>query len=518
MNLSFAGGAATTVVVSGTTGIGNELRVQLNQIGQTAGQDVTIDFSPIVRGTVNSLLKYSGGTANETIIGSAGDDSINASGGQNSVTGGVGNDTLRADSGFSTLDGGLGDDSIAGSGISGLLSGGAGDDTITQSTGRFESGAYQAVEITGGADNDDISVGSIQGNGSTVRGDAGDDTIRLSGASLLDATLDGGTGTDRLELASSNLTGATISGIESTTTTNNGTNTIDAADFINLGTVTFTNTITTAGSTGVDANMNLSFAGGAATTVDVSGTTGIGNELRVQLNQIGQTAGQDVTIDFSPIVRGTINSLLTYIGGVANETITGTSGDDSINASSGQNSVTGGAGNDTLRADSGFSTLLGGAGDDSIGGSGISGLLSGGTGDDTITQSTGRFESGAYQAVEITGGADNDDISVISIQGNGSTVRGDAGNDTLTFSSANLLAGTVDGGAGDDLLELQSSNLTGTDFSGIEATTILNNGFVTLDASEFVDLGTVTFTDTFPTLGQTIDDANIQLSFAGGAA
>ncbi|MGB3408556.1 MAG: hypothetical protein WBA67_13810, partial [Jannaschia sp.] len=330
--------------------------------------------------------------------------------------------------------------------------------------------------------------------------------------------IDGLGGLDELRLNSVDLRDVVIQGIETTTLSGVNLNTIEADQLGNLGTLGFTEGYTP-GNTFIDGRLRLDYTGVVGlTTLGTTGIGPIGDDLRIEFSQLGQVAGQQVVGDFSGIVRGTVNSLFSYVGAQADETITGTAGDDSIEASSGTNDVDGGAGNDTLRASSGVSTLLGGAGDDSVVGSGLSGLLAGGAGDDTITQSTGRFDSGAYVAVEISGGADNDDISVGSVQGAGSTVRGDAGDDTIRLSSVTMVNGTVDGGTGTDLLEVQSSNLTGTDFSGIEATTILNNGFVTLDASEFVDLGTVTFTDTFPTLGQTIDDANIQLSFAGGAA
>ncbi|MGB3406701.1 MAG: Ig-like domain-containing protein, partial [Jannaschia sp.] len=494
IQLSFAGGAATTVDVSGTTGIGDELRVNFAQTGQTAGQDVTIDFSPIVRGTVNSLLTYTGGAADEMITGTAGDDSINASGGQNSVTGGVGNDTLRADSGFSTLDGGLGDDSIAGSSLSGLLSGGAGDDTITQSTGRFESGAYQAVEITGGDDDDTISVTSVQGTGSTVRGDAGNDTILLNFATMTDGFVDGGTGVDQLSLSGSNMTGTDFEGIDATTILNNSTNTIDGAEFADLGTVTFTDTFATVGSTSIDANVSLNFAGGATTTVDVSGTTAIGDELRVSFTNTGQTAGQSVTIDFSPIARGTVNSVLSYTGGVADEDITGTAGADVLNPGSGINTVDGGAGDDTINGASG------------------SGVVRGGAGDDSISQSFGYFLSGAYVAVEIDGGQDDDTIAVSSVQGDGSTVAGGAGDDSITLTGVTMRDGLVDGGLGADSLVLSNSFLEGTDFEGIEQTLISNSSFIRLDANEVVDLGALTITDQF---GGTTADANISLAVYG---
>ncbi|SFJ37360.1 Ig-like domain-containing protein [Jannaschia pohangensis] len=498
IQLNYAG--LTGPIAVGTGGvaeIGDELRVQITQIGQTAGQDVTLDFSAITRGVVNSFLGYNGGLANETIIGSAGDDSLSGGGGQDDISGGEGNDTLRSASGVSTLDGGAGDDVLLASGSSGVLSGGAGNDTITQSTGRSESGAVIAVDIDGGDGNDEINVSSTQGVGSTIAGGLGDDTIAITFATVVDGIIDGGDGDDLLNLNGSTLDGADFEGIERTVITGGSTNRIDADELDDLGALTFTNTIATVGSTSFDANLTLNYAGlTGPITVGTGGVSEIGDEIRVQITQLGQTVGQDVTVDFSGITRGVVNSLLSYTGGIANETVVGTAGEDSITGNGGQDDLSGGAGNDTLRATSGFATLDGGAGDDSLIGINTAGIISGGAGNDTISQSTAFSSDGAFVATDIDGGDGNDEISVISVQGDGSTVTGGLGDDTLTFSSVTLRDGTIDGGGGDDQLNLAAGTFDGTDFEGIESTTITTAGTLRIDADEIADLGALTILDT----------------------
>lgn len=126
-------------------------------------------------------------------------------------------------------------------------------------------------------------------------------------------------------------------------------------------------------------------------------------------------------------------------------TVTGTAGDDLLQAGSaddtmvglaGNDLISGGAGNDSITAGLGFDTVLGGAGDDRIdlsdGQFGDVDIARGGDGNDTITSSLGD-ES-------IDGGNGNDTLSAI-----GGTIAGGAGNDTITLSD-----GFTTGGAGAD--------------------------------------------------------------------
>lgn len=126
-------------------------------------------------------------------------------------------------------------------------------------------------------------------------------------------------------------------------------------------------------------------------------------------------------------------------------TVTGTAGDDLLQAGSaddtmaglaGNDLISGGAGNDSITAGLGFDTVLGGAGDDRIdlsdGQFGDIDIARGGDGNDTITSSLGD-ES-------IDGGNGNDTLSAI-----GGTIIGGSGNDTITLTN-----GFAAGGAGAD--------------------------------------------------------------------
>lgn len=117
-----------------------------------------------------------GGTAlNDTLTGSAGNNRLDGRGGGDSLSGGDGNDTL---------DGGTGQDTLVGGGGIDSLSGGDGDDLSLGGTG--------ADAIGGGAGNDTLY--GDDGNDSLVGGDGND---RLRGRRD-DDSLEGGDGADAL--------------------------------------------------------------------------------------------------------------------------------------------------------------------------------------------------------------------------------------------------------------------------------------------------------------------------------
>ncbi|MDF0600096.1 Hint domain-containing protein [Psychromarinibacter sp. C21-152] len=72
----------------------------------------------------------SGGAGDDTIDGGAGDDSLSGGADNDSIDGGDGADTIEGGTGTDTLDGGDGDDSVSGGDAADLLSGGTGNDTL----------------------------------------------------------------------------------------------------------------------------------------------------------------------------------------------------------------------------------------------------------------------------------------------------------------------------------------------------------------------------------------------------
>ncbi len=71
-----------------------------------------------------------GGAGNDTLVGSLGNDSINGMSGDDSISAGDGNDTVLGGSGRDTIDGGAGNDSLDGQGGADSVTGGGGDDEI----------------------------------------------------------------------------------------------------------------------------------------------------------------------------------------------------------------------------------------------------------------------------------------------------------------------------------------------------------------------------------------------------
>lgn len=109
-------------------------------------------------------LEIYGSNADETIIGSSGDDIIHAMGGDDTLIGLDGDDTLNGGAGADNLDGRNGDDTLIGGSGDDVLEGGNNDDTLLGGTGDDE--------LYGDGGNDSLSGGDGMDEGS---GGAGDD-------------------------------------------------------------------------------------------------------------------------------------------------------------------------------------------------------------------------------------------------------------------------------------------------------------------------------------------------------
>jgi Ca2+-binding RTX toxin-like protein len=122
-------------------------------------------------------------------------------------------------------------------------------------------------------------------------------------------------------------------------------------------------------------------------------------------------------------------------GGADNDTLSGGAGNDYLSGGDGQDSLSGGIGNDTLD---------GGAGDDLVDGSSGDDVVLGGDGNDQVYGGSGgdRLEGGAGDDL-LTGGAGND------------VLFGDAGEDRLIGVSGN---DSLTGGDGIDIFALESGD------------------------------------------------------------
>ncbi|MGO1077306.1 calcium-binding protein [Inquilinus sp. CA228] len=142
----------------------------------------------------------------DIIIGTPGDDTIDAGGGNDVVSGGGGNDTIDGGSGFDVITGGAGNDVIDGSEGFDVIDGGDDNDWVR--------GGEGADVITGGAGRDKISGGD---GADVLDGGAGNDLLRGgAGADIL-------SGGDGIDVASYAESGAAVS-INLATHVNHGGN------------------------------------------------------------------------------------------------------------------------------------------------------------------------------------------------------------------------------------------------------------------------------------------------------
>jgi Ca2+-binding RTX toxin-like protein len=177
----------------------------------------------------------------------------------------------------------------------------------------------------------------------------------------------------------------------------------------------------------------------------------------------------------------------TIVGGAGNEhdvrtpipgqqvSIKGGAGDDAIATfSSGAQTVDGGSGNDSITATFGAATLNGGEGDDTLTGTAAGDVLNGGSGDDTMDGNAGAdvlngnagvdtanyATRSAAQTVTLDGTAndgDSTDGATLTTRDNVKTdvenITGGSGPDSLTGTTgSSSIANLLDGGAGNDTL------------------------------------------------------------------
>ncbi len=387
----------------------------------------------------------------QTAMGGSGDDTIFGTDGNDVLLGGLGNDSIEGLQGEDLILGdgtatGIGafvidpytptggNDTILGGDGADSINGGAGNDSIEGGDGADTIGVMIAALnpllpgdflepgndlIAGGLGDDSVQAGD--GN-DVVFGNEGQD--RISGQAGND-TIDGGIGND------------TIFGNEDNDTILGG----DGKDTIDGG----------AGDDYIAGNNDEDSILGAAGADTIDGSDGA--------DILFGNAGND-----------------SILGGLGNDTIDGGTGDDSIAGNAGDDSILGGAGNDTVDGGDGADIIFGNDGSDSILGGLGNDSIDGGTGDDAIAGNAGNDSILGGDGNDSIDGADGNDV----IQGNAGDdsimgglgldtihgglgadfVRGDAGNDSLCGGpddSENLdpaLDGsdTIFGGSGNDAI------------------------------------------------------------------
>ena len=489
-----------SMIITGTSGDNNTLEGAT--INALDGDDsIYNDYAnnvSIVGGAGNDTINTSG--ANITIEGGDGDDEIVSSGEYLSINAGAGNDYIYNRSANSIIDGGTGNDSIINQDNFGdyvMINGGAGDDYINNAGG-------QNVSINGGDGNDEIvNVGDnvlfqySDGDGNDyISGFNDSSTLRIGNGTGTYSTLQSGddiivevgegaiTLKDAASLSTVNIEGEEISMIVIGTSDDDSIeNTLEGA--------------TINASEGNDSiyneGANSKIDGGdGADTIQNGGTW----------NNSFHDGGSNVTIN-----GGAGNDSI-YNSESDSVIIDGGDGDDTIDNNVGQNvTISGGAGKDHIfnSGSANNSSINGGAGDDSIVNIGRQVTISGGTGDDTIynncmLQSNGNLyywstSDGLEVVFEYENGDGNDIIhgfntnSTLQISGvdYSTQVSGDdivvtVGDGSITLKGAATLSTVniegeeismiITGTSGDDNIE---NTLEGATINALDGDDTINN-------------------------------------------
>jgi Ca2+-binding RTX toxin-like protein len=454
-------GVDTLRYIHGTTCFGGppclDITVTLNDSADDGvsggGDNIRSDIENV------TIVDTDGGFGEDTIVGDAdanvlnagrGDDTIRGGGGSDTLIGNTGNDELEGDSGNDTLLGGEGTDELNGEDGDDTLDGGPGSDTMSGGTSSDEADyasrvAAVTVRFNGSADDgesgegDNVSVDIEQVNG----GAGGDTIVGGTGAFAVNNlffgnggadSLQGGDGVDQLfgGGADDSILGGNdldILGGEA------GNDLLDGGlggDFLDGGDGTDTADYS---SRVFPVAVNLGVAGG-------DGQAGEGDDVFGSVENINGGSGSDTLI-------GNLSANF-LVGGAGNDTLTGADGNDTFDGGAGRDVMNGGAGVDRALYSSRTTAVtvdLDGVADDGVGGE-LDNVqadvedLTGGSGNDALT--------GDADANSILGGGGND---VLDGRAGNDSLNGQDGDDTLRQGNAADGADALTGGAGIDLLD-----------------------------------------------------------------
>lgn len=420
--------------------------------------------------------KYLGSAADDTVVGTTADNTLTLAAGNNTAMGGDGDDTITGTTGNDTFFGQDGKDTLTAAAGANLLDGGIGDDTLTTTTGddillggdgKDTLGAGNGTNTLAGGDGDDVLTG---GTGvDTLTGGFGNDT--LTGAAGVD-TISYADHTDAATTVTVDLSAATQtavvtapaetdlpSGIENVTGSG-GKDSLKGSAANNVLEGGPEDDLLDGGpETSATTNRADTFRGGPGTdTVTYAArpaNTGNGTAENLVLTLDG-TANDGAGAELDNVdADGAVEKL---VGGLANDTITGSPRADTLSGGAGSDTLSGLDGADTLNGDAGTDTLDGGAGNDAIDGgtevdtasyasrtTGVTASLAAGT-------ATLGTETDTLGAVEnLTGGTAND---LLTGDDAGNVLNGGGGDDALDGGKG---ADTLVGGAGTDLTDYSTA-------------------------------------------------------------
>ncbi|PYZ99398.1 hypothetical protein A6K26_009480 [Gammaproteobacteria bacterium 2W06] len=219
-----------------------------------------------------------------------------------------------------------------------------------------------------------------------------------------------------------------------------------------------------------------------------------GNALELDITQTRAFAGDpdaaaiDVTTGAATFDAGGVTlPAFTYVASAADDTLTGTSGDDDgnldggagddvINAGDGSDALRGGDGADTLNGGAGADTLVGGAGNDDLdGGAGVdTAVFSGRYEDYTITYQSGELRVRDDRLNSPDGTDDVVNVEKLEFQGDGETIRvvGAGGYESILAAAQ---AADSEDGTGDRILLESTESVTVEEAALIDANSLIFN-------------------------------------------
>ncbi|MCP5381639.1 MAG: M10 family metallopeptidase C-terminal domain-containing protein [Kordiimonadaceae bacterium] len=317
-----------------------------------------------------------GSAGDDNIVGTDGDDGIAGNFGNDILTGGLGDDGLSGNDGNDTLYGGDGEDWLYGDDGNDTLYGGNGDDFIDGGDG---NNTLYGDDDSGGADT--LVGGSginlfYVGDNDVIRGVDSDDSIYIDGVLL------------------NNLTH--VSGNHYTQ------DDIDVYDYRALG-------------GGGDGSIEIQWDSVKSVTVEGfrnggAGLTLIGDDGDFYDDHVTGTDGDDV-----------------ISGNAGNDTLDGGSGDDTLNGGDDRDWLHGDDGNDILNGDDGNDYLYGGYGNDTLNGGAGNDRLEGGADNDTLNGGAGNDNLFGEHGDDLLIGGDGADL-----------LDGGIGNDTADYTAETL--------------------------------------------------------------------------------
>ncbi len=463
-----------------------------------AGNDTVFgedDNDTILGGAGNDLIdagidddSVDGGDGVDVILGDQGDDTLDGGGDTDLILGGVGDDEIDGGEGDDILDGEDGDDLIDGGAGDDIAFGEAGEDTITGGEGNDLLDGGEGDDSVEGDAGDDTLLG--EDGDDTLIGGAGDDVIDgAEGADSMEGgddadifievgpgdVIDGGEGGNDFDTII--LSGPAIINYDPINPENGTIDFIDLATQTVIGTATFTNI------------ENVDFVEPIVNPINAENdeNTDPGTQpddvvidydppeepdasppppAGAPEGHVDGTSGDDVMTPGYVDVDGDImdgnDAILTgevgdddvvrAYGG--NDSVDAGLGNDEVFGGDGNDSVDGGEGNDVIRGEEGDDVLFGGEGGDQLLGGEGDDLAFGNEGNDILSGNDGNDSLFGNEDNDLLSGGDGDDV-----------LDGGTGNDILL------------GGDGDDVLQLGAGDdAMDNAFGGDDADTFLGAG------------------------------------------